>query len=133
MVGKCYHNDRGFCRYRGNCTFRHSEVVCREPNCRNRSCWKRHPKPCRNFFLTHFCRFGHDCKYDHHFSCEDCGNLKYLVDKEIENSKEAIKVDKLITKIKNELFEAKKEIKNLKDEKNTCVGQSTSLKNAQLK
>ena len=55
------------------------------------------------------------------------------MDKEIENAKEATKVDKLITKIKNELFEAKKEIKNLKDEKNACVGQSTSLKNAQLK
>ena len=55
------------------------------------------------------------------------------MDKEIENAKEATKVDKLITKIKNELFEAKKEIKNLKDEKSACVGQSTSLKNAQLK
>ena len=133
MVQKCYHHDIGFCRYQGNCTLRHFEGVCREPNCRNRRCLKRHPKPCRNFFLKNFCRFGQDCKYDHHFSCEGCANLKNLMDIEIEKSKEATKYDKLISKIKNELSEAKKEIKNLKDEKQSFVRELSSLKKEHLK
>ena len=44
------------------------------------------------------------------FSCEGCANLKNLMDIEIDKSKEATKYDKLISKIKNELSEAKKEI-----------------------
>ena len=55
------------------------------------------------------------------------------MDIEIEKSKEATKYDKLISKIKNELSEAKKEIKNLKDEKQSFVRELSSLKKEHLK
>ena len=129
MVVKCYHHDSGFCKFQEKCSLIHFEEVCRAPRCHNKRCQKRHPKPCRNFFLLNFCRFGQECKYDHYSSCEGCENLKSLIEK----SEEAAKPIKSIENIKNELSEAKKVIKKLKDEKNAIVSELTSLKVDQMK
>ena len=60
MVVKCYFNDCGFCKYGLGCRFNHSEQVCRDSACLNRNCYRRHPRPCRNFFLRNYLN-GNNC------------------------------------------------------------------------
>ena len=111
MNVKCYFQDSGYCKFGTNCNLLHPEVICRERNCRSKSCPKRHPKPCRNFFIRRYCRFGQSCKYDHIFDCEICDNLKYLVAKEIERAENAIEEkDDIIEKMRKERSNNKKEM-----------------------
>lgn len=130
MATKCHFQDSGFCKYDRKCRFKHSEEVCRKPTCRNTSCPKRHPRPCRNFFLQKQCRFGQDCQYDHFFSCEVCDNLKFLIKKEIKKTKE---INETTARMAEELSEARKEILGLKKEKNSLVKEIKSFKNELLK
>ena len=130
MVVIFHFQDTGFCKYKRRCKFKHyQEEVCREVGCRNTDCWKRHPKPCRNFFIKKFCRFGQECKYDHEYSCEACDNLKFLIDKETHKFVDSVTIDKL----RQELSEAKKEVVVLKKEKNSIVQELNSLRSDKLK
>ena len=100
MAGKCSFQDSGYCKYKRKCNFKHFEHVCKDPKCKNRDCNKRHPQPCKHFFLRKFCRFGSECMYDHNLCCEDCDNLTFLIKKETKKSEEATKNYEIISKLK---------------------------------
>ena len=121
MVAKCYHNDCGFCKFGQGCRFSHPDQVCREKACQNRGCQRKHPKPCRNFFLRKYCRFGNNCKFEHSCDCQNCYNLIFLLDKQVkedtakigENEKELAKMAKEISNLKRDNLQLKKEKKEL--------------------
>ena len=91
MAMKCSHNNFGFCKFREECRYPHPVEICRKTSCQRRDCQKRHPKPCRNYFLMKICRFGHKCKYAHFYDCEICENLSHLVQKEAKEYEENFK------------------------------------------
>ena len=91
MTLKCCYYNRGFCKFGNDCRYSHPSEVCRETSCQRRGCPKRHPKPCKNFFLRKHCRFETKCKFDHFFDCEGCENLNYLLKKEAKKSQDIIK------------------------------------------
>ena len=124
MVAKCYHNDCGFCKFGQRCRFHHPDQVCRERACQNKSCQRRHPKPCRNFFLRKYCRFGNDCKFGHSFDCENCENLIYLIDEQIKDETAKITENKKdLAKMTKEIFQLKRENEQVKAEKNELIKQ----------
>ena len=90
MVVKCVFNDCGFCKFGQQCRYQHSEQVCKVRTCLNQRCPRRHPKRCRSFFLRKYCKFGSKCKFDHTYECENCDNLKYLIDKEVDKVSERV-------------------------------------------
>ena len=108
MVVKCFHQDKGFCKYGPKCRFQHSERICRDSFCRG--CPRRHPRPCRNILIKKYCRFGSECMYDHYFECGICENLKHLIDTESKLSEPKIKeCEDIISKMAKEIDELKKE------------------------
>jgi DNA repair exonuclease SbcCD ATPase subunit len=128
MRAKCFHNDFGYCKFSENCRFDHPAQVCRERSCQNKTCPKRHPKPCRSYFLMKQCRFGNECKYEHTFDCEVCENLKYLINKESENIEEKMKKkDEAIAKMADEILNLKKDNKYLEKELKTSKGVNDRL------
>ena len=122
MKAKCYFQDRGFCKYDLECRFQHSYEVCQERNCRSKSCPKRHPRPCRKFFLKGYCRFGQLCRYSHNFDCEACENFKFLMKKEMKKVDVIVKEkDDLIDITKRDISEANSEIFRLKRDMSNLV------------
>ena len=121
-----YCQNHGFCKYDVKCKFQHSEGVCQERDCRSRSCPRRHPRPCRNFFLKKYCRFGQACRYDHRFDCED---FKFLINKEMQKGDVIAKEknDKININ-KREISEANNEILSLKRDINYLVKASSVTK-----
>ena len=89
--------------------------------CRNRDC-------CKRFFLHKFCCFGTDCKYHHNFSCDNCDNLLFLIQKENQESEKVTKYDEIIAKMTNEKSEGKREIMDLNGEQNANISELASLK-----
>ena len=87
---KCRYYNRGFCKYRENCKFFHSTVMCKtylaEGTCNKVACYDRHPKVCKFWAGSSkgcprnaSCEFLHECignvknhenSNDH---CDDCG------------------------------------------------------------
>ena len=117
MDVKCSHQNTGFCKFDKRCRYKHPEVICQNRTCRERDCPKRHPKPCRNWFLRKYCKFGVDCMYDHYSDCESCGNLVYLINKETEKSGIQTKEkDDIIAKMAKEIDELRKESESLAKE-----------------
>ena len=51
IVKKCRYHNRGYCKFKDNCRFLHSQVICgnflENQVCRTRQCQKRHPRDCR--------------------------------------------------------------------------------------
>ena len=67
---KCIYNDRGFCKYKENCSNFHSIQICdkfqKAGKCMTQGCKSRHPKDC--YFWTKKesgCHRGSSCKYNH--------------------------------------------------------------------
>ena len=127
MRPKCYFQDVGFCKYDAGCRFQHSEGVCQERHCRTRNCSKRHPRPCRDYFLSKSCRFGKDCMFSHIFYCEDCDNFKSLINKEMKKVTIIEKVkDDIIENMKKDISEAKAEILTFRREKKKSENKSAN-------
>ena len=61
---KCHHNDIGYCRFREKCRKQHFLEVCTTENC-DKTCLGRHPKQCKFFSQSGFCKFGDSCSYKH--------------------------------------------------------------------
>ena len=68
---KCKYYNRGYCKYKEQCTHSHFRTICDEfstnGKCSNfKSCLFRHPKPCR-FWTKKIegCRRGNTCLYMH--------------------------------------------------------------------
>ena len=55
----------GFCKYKDNCRNHHHQEHCKDLSaCKTKkTCFKRHPKVCRNFSLENGCK--QDCGYHH--------------------------------------------------------------------
>ena len=70
-VKRCRFNNTGFCKYRNECRFRHSENVCenflRDGRCEmKQSCPSRHPKTCKYWKREpKGCKRKENCKYLH--------------------------------------------------------------------
>ena len=143
MAVKCFHNDHGYCKFGKECRFSHSMQVCRETSCEDRTCQKRHPRACRNFFLRKSCRFGMDCRYSHSFECEICENLTHLMKKEVRNNKECkIEKEEVIKRMAGEIqklkedkagLEKKVKVSNLENTKLNKEIRSLNDKNGELK
>ena len=54
----------GYCKFKKDCQFLHPEVICSEAFCLEKSCNKRHPKPCKKFAIG-FCKFNDLCEFAH--------------------------------------------------------------------
>ena len=67
---KCRYFNRGFCKYRENCRYYHSAVICKEyvkeGFCRKNNCSERHPKSCKFWTKTSGgCPRGEKCQFLH--------------------------------------------------------------------
>ena len=112
------------CKYGLGCRFNHSEQVCRDSACLNRNCYRRHPRPCRSFFLRNYCKFGKDCKFNHSFECKNCENLKHLIEKQdIKHAEKVEEKDEALAKMTREISELKKDNLKLKEDKNELLKQ----------
>ena len=54
---KCKFWNSGYCKFKKDCQFLHPEVICSEAICLEKSCKKRHPKPCKKFAIGS-CKFN---------------------------------------------------------------------------
>ena len=86
-------------------------------NCAIESCLKRHPNPCKFFFLTRKCKFKEDCSYSHQFDKKD-------------DSKEALE-DKMVEveELQNENQKLKNENEKLKKENDILIATIKDLEN----
>lgn len=61
----CKYNQKGFCKYRLQCSKEHVNEICQDHfQCKDFSCKLRHPKRCQAFDVDGKCRFT-DCAYLH--------------------------------------------------------------------
>ena len=59
-IFQCYHHNRGYCRYKDQCRYRHFQGICIKNICRDKECDKRHPV---------ICRYKDDCKFKKANNC----------------------------------------------------------------
>ena len=59
-IFQCYHHNRGYCRYKDQCRYRHFQGICIENIFRDKECDKRHPV---------ICRYKDDCKFKKANNC----------------------------------------------------------------
>ena len=77
---KCQFFDTGFCKYKEECTNKHPDKVCDDPNCSEENCDKRHPNPCK-FGLRYRFRKKKVCLYSHDTLVCDDGKVDDLAKK----------------------------------------------------
>ena len=106
----CRFQKFGFCKFGSKCYFRHSEEICHNVDCGIKTCFKRHPSPCKFFFLTQKCKFKGNCSYSHQFQQEKESSNKVLEAKETE-----------IEELKNEIDMLKLQNENLKKENDILI------------
>ena len=68
---RCKFNNYGYCQYKTNCKYIHSETVCPKRHCKTFRCVNRHPKECR---YKERCRRKSNCSYRHDL------NLQLVID-----------------------------------------------------
>ena len=61
---QCYFNNRGYCRHRDQCHFRHFSEICGNRVCKDKECQARHPRICKydqncNFLKKGICAYKH--------------------------------------------------------------------------
>jgi len=54
------------CKRKTECTFIHPTLVCEDDLCKITNCNKRHPQACKFMMYFGSCKFGLECKFDHH-------------------------------------------------------------------
>ena len=54
----------GYCKLKESFPFFHPEGICKEGNCKGKSCDKRYLKNCK-YLKKDFCRFGTNCEFTH--------------------------------------------------------------------
>ena len=98
----CRFQNKGYCKYEEKCCFRHPQIVCQDgQQCSQKQCFKRHPTPCKFYFLKKNCKFKEKCMFSHN----DLNEKEEL--KQLKEEIEAIKQNWRITlqtmnrKIKN--------------------------------
>ena len=97
----CRYHNKGFCREKTLCTFKHSESVCeiflKDGKCFNRNCSSRHPNNCK--YEKQGCFRGNMCAYKHIDSKERKANQIVIddivdIEKENEDVEETMTIDK---------------------------------------
>ena len=115
----CSYYNKGYCKFKNNCSKIHSLHICSKFNCRNKACCDRHPNNCR---YKEKCRQIKECLYMHNQI-----NLidDKLNDKEVEIKKLVDQTTELtiqINKLKEENLEKSNELFNLnKDNENNST------------
>ena len=75
----CWYYNKGFCKKRGNCIYRHESEDCKthleRGTCEARTCTSRHRKYCK-YWKQGICRRADECAYLH----RDCFNKSKVVD-----------------------------------------------------
>ena len=61
-------------------------IKCTKPNCDRKPCLNRHPRPCKFFTVSGFCKWGVECSYSHHQP------VSTPVQKEIDDLKITLKI-----------------------------------------
>ena len=61
----CQHNQRGYCKNGSHCHKQHNNNICQRKVCRSSTCMDRHPRTCKYFANSGFCRFKDQCAYAH--------------------------------------------------------------------
>ena len=61
----CKHFQTGFCKFGNRCRKHHIKEICKNENCKSKSCNMRHPKPCKYYKVHQSCKFGDLCCYSH--------------------------------------------------------------------
>ena len=104
----CRFNQFGYCKFGNSCFRKHVNSICENVRCFKSDCELRHPKKCRYFFKSRYCKYGEYCRFKHEEIRNDC------VDKEIEKSRfEVDKLGKVIETKENEIKNKDIEIRNL--------------------
>lgn len=102
MTVACIRSKFGFCKFGNQCKDTHFSETCEKDNCSGNSCDKRHPVAC--YFYDRFgrCKFSVYCCYKH------------------AKSKEKKQNDE-IEKLRNDVFDIKKELKESKTEEKSFI------------
>ena len=64
-VKVCKHHQRGYCKFRRECQKHHENEICQERSGSSKDCRKRHPKVCKYFRESEFCKYGKGCAHAH--------------------------------------------------------------------
>ena len=103
---QCYHNKRGYCRFRDRC--RYFKEICIKNVCRERECVKRHPV---------ICRYKNDCRFNKSNNCafKHIGIKTTMVNKDFESEMKAYtekikNLNREIIDLKNDIDIKKKEL-----------------------
>ena len=97
----CKFHNTGYCKQKGSCKFLHPTERC-EKSCKQKTCLKRHPKPCR---YGQKCRRMETCDYKHNPSSTE---------KDLKAEIEALKIS--IKHLLEESKGTKTQIANLENE-----------------
>ena len=61
----CAFHQFGHCKFGSNCHKKHTTDTCPNYPCSVNDCPKRHPRPCKYFVVTGFCKFNDTCSFLH--------------------------------------------------------------------
>ena len=117
----CSNYNRGYCKFRDECTKTHSDKVCDDVDCDEEICQKRHPNPCwHGFRCTYFKK--KECLYSHVTFVSDDDRIKTLTSNFNTQFK---KLDNSVKQLQIELEKKDSKIKHLED---NCKGFQDLLK-----
>ena len=54
----CKHFQTGYCKFGRSCKKQHISESCLKADCNSKACLQRHPKQCKFFSQSGFCKFG---------------------------------------------------------------------------
>ena len=112
----CKFNQFGFCKFGGKCFNKHENEICRNRNeCTDSNCNKRHPRKCRYFLQSGYCKFKDTCAYSH--MVDKNSKVEELEKENAELKEEVDKLKRIYSKVEDlekEKAELKKEVDKLK-------------------
>ena len=85
--GKCYHDNKGYCKKGESCQYIHYKVICENMKCSENHCDKRHPRSCKYFQQWGYFKSSTFCKFLHE------SNLKYSENKKINDKLKKLKAE----------------------------------------
>ena len=115
----CRFQDKGYCKFEEKCRFRHAQIICQQ--CSQIQCLKRHPTPCKFYFLKQNCKFKDKYMFSHE-NLNEKEEIKHIKE-EIEAIKQKNK--ELENNIAN-LEQINKELEDSNKELKKWIEQSTS-------